>query len=99
MKLMSAYVVAQIDITDPDDFQKYGAQVAPTVEQYGGRYLVRGGSMENLEGEFRRGRLVVIEFETNEAAKRWYNSPEYAPLIKLRQQASDGEVLVVDGLV
>lgn len=98
MKLMSVYLVAQIDITDPDTFKKYGERVAPTVEQYGGRYLVRGGSMENLEGKVTRSRLVVIEFDSKESAKRWYTSPEYGPLIKLRQQASEGEVLIVDGV-
>ena len=98
MKLMSVYVVAQINITDPDTFKKYGERVAPTVKQYGGRYLVRGGSMENLEGKFTRSRLVVIEFDSKESAKRWYTSPEYGPLIQLRQQASEGEVLIVDGV-
>ena len=95
---MSVYLVAQIDITDPDTFKKYGERVAPTVEQYGGRYLVRGGSMENLEAKFTRSRLVIIEFDSKESAKRWYTSPEYGPLIKLRQQASEGEVLIVDGV-
>ena len=95
---MSVYLVAQIDITDPDTFKTYGERVAPTVEQYGGRYLIRGGSMENLEGKVTRSRLVVIEFDSKESAKRWYTSPEYGPLIKLRQQASEGEVLIVDGV-
>ena len=95
---MSAYVIAQIDITDPDLFKKYGEQVSTVVEHYGGRYIVRGGSMDNMEGALARGRLVVIEFDSQEAAKRWYTSPEYAPLIALRQKASEGEVVIVEGL-
>jgi uncharacterized protein (DUF1330 family) len=95
---MSVYVVAQINITNPDLFKKYGEKVAPIVAQYGGRYLVRGGSLENLEGKLSRNRLVVIEFDSKDSAKRWYTSSEYAPLIKLRQEASEGEVLIVDGV-
>ena len=95
---MSAYVIAQIDITDPDLFKKYGEQVSTVVQRYGGRYIVRGGSMDNMEGALARGRLVVIEFESREAAKRWYTSPEYATLIELRQKSSEGEVVIVEGL-
>ena len=95
---MSAYVIAQIDITDPDLFKKYGEQVSTVVQRYGGRYIVRGGSMDNMEGALARGRLVVIEFESREAAKRCYTSPEYAPLIELRQKSSEGEVVIVEGL-
>ena len=95
---MSAYVIAQIDITDPDLFKKYGEQVAAVVKRYGGRYIVRGGSMDNLEGALARTRLVVIEFDSQEAARRWYTSAEYAPLIELRQKASEGEVVIVEGL-
>ncbi len=95
---MSAYILAQIDVTDVDVFKRYSEQVHATVQQYGGRYLVRGGEVEKLEGEFSGRRLVVIEFESSEAAKRWYSSVEYVPLIKLRQSASDGDLLLVDGV-
>tara|TARA_Y100000588_G_C14109928_1_gene862562 strand:- start:485 stop:772 length:288 start_codon:yes stop_codon:yes gene_type:complete len=95
---MTAYIIAQIDINDADLFRKYGEKVSAVVERYGGRYIVRGGSIDNLEGALSRGRLVVIEFESQEAAKLWYNSPEYAPLIELRQKSSEGEVVVVEGL-
>ena len=95
---MAAYILGQIDVTDVEVFKRYSEQVHSTVQQYGGRYLVRGGEVEKLEGKFSGCRLVVIEFESSEAAKSWYTSAEYVPLIKLRQSASDGDLLLVDGV-
>ncbi len=95
---MSAYILGQIDVTDVEVFKRYSEQVPATIQQYGGRYLVRGGEVEKLEGEFLGRRLVVIEFESSEAARRWYSSVEYVPLIKLRQSASVGDLLLVDGV-
>ena len=95
---MAAYIIGQINITDAETFKIYSEKVAPTVHQYGGRYLVRGGTVEKLEGNFSGSRIVVIEFESADAVKRWYNSEEYVPLIKIRQQASDGDLLMVDGV-
>ena len=95
---MAAYVVAQVKITDPDTFAKYGEQVPVVVEQYGGRYLVRGGEFNTLEGEWDVGRLVVLEFPSMEQLHRFYNSPEYAPLIKLRQQSADTIMSTVEGV-
>lgn len=95
---MAAYVVAQVKITDPDTFAKYGQQVPAVVEQYGGKYLVRGGNFETLEGEWDVGRLVVLEFPSMEHVHRFYNSPEYAPLIKLRQQSADTIMSTVEGV-
>ncbi len=60
--------------------------------------MVRGGAVEKLEGNFSGARMVVIEFESADAVKRWYTSEEYVPLIKIRQQASDGDILMVDGV-
>ena len=94
---MAVYIVGQINITDAEMFKIYSEKVAPTVHQYGGRYLVRGGAVEKLEGNFSGARMVVIEFESADAVKRWYTSEEYVPLIKIRQQASDGDILMVDG--
>ena len=95
---MAAYIMGQIDITDVEVFKSYSEKVHPTVQKYGGRYLVRGGEVQKLEGKFSGSRLVVIEFESSEAATRWYTSEEYVPLIKLRQSASDGDLLLVDGV-
>ena len=95
---MAAYVVGQVKITDPDTFAKYSAQVPGVVEQFGGRYLVRGGKFETLEGEWDVGRLVILEFPSMEHLHRFYNSPEYAPLIKLRQQSADTILSSVEGV-
>ena len=95
---MSAYILGQIAVTDVEVFKRFSEQVYATVQKYCGRYLVRGGEVEKLEGEFSGRRLVVIEFESSEAARRWYSSAEYVPLIKLRQSASAGDLLLVDGV-
>ena len=95
---MAVYIVGQINITDAEMFKIYSEKVAPTVHQYGGRYLVRGGAVEKLEGNFSGARMVVIEFESTDAVKRWYTSEEYVPLIKIRQHASDADILMVDGV-
>ena len=95
---MAAYILAQIDVTDVETFKRYSEKVHATVQKYGGRYLVRGGAVEKLEGKSLDRRMVVIEFESSEAAKRWYTSAEYVPLIKLRQSASDGDIVLVEGV-
>jgi len=95
---MAAYVIGQIDVFDPDIYKKYIKKVTAIVEQYGGRYLVRGGAMEVLEGKVTRTRMVVIEFKTVEFAQSWYDSCEYGPLKKLRRDSSSGELLIVKGL-
>ena len=95
---MAVYMIAQLEITDAETFKRYSEQVAATVQQYGGRYLVRGGSVETLEGVVSGRRLVVVEFDSKESAKRWYSSEEYVPLIKLRQSASEGDIVLVDGI-
>ena len=95
---MAAYVIAQVDITNPNTFAQYGQQVPAVVDQYGGRYLVRGGTMEVAEGEWDAPRVVVLEFPSMQALKRFYYSPEYAPLIKLRQQSARSVLAFVEGV-
>ncbi len=94
---MPAYVIADVTVKNPDVYAQYRQQVPATVEKYGGRFLVRGGAWESLEGAWQPGRVVVIEFPDMTAAKAWYRSQEYGPLIALRQSASSGNVLVVEG--
>jgi len=94
---MAAYLVADIDVTDTAGYDEYRKQVAATVEKYGGRFVVRGGGPEKLEGSWSPKRIVVLEFPTMDALKRWYHSPEYKPLIALRQKASRGNVIAVEG--
>ncbi len=95
---MPAYVVADIEVKDAAGYDAYKRGVAATVEQYGGRFLVRGGEATPLEGDWAPSRLVIIEFPTMEALRGWYRSPAYAPLLKLRMAASDGRLIAVEGL-
>ena len=94
---MPAYLIANIDVTDPRGFETYRAGVPAVIAQYGGKYLVRGGTVEAVEGASPFKRLVVLEFPTMEQLKAFYHSPEYAPLIKLRMASSTGQVLLVEG--
>jgi uncharacterized protein (DUF1330 family) len=94
---MAAYVIGEIEVTDPATYDQYRKQVAATVEKHGGRFIVRGGKVEPLEGGWSPKRLVVLEFPSIEKALAWYRSAEYAPLIKLRQQASRGKLVAVEG--
>ena len=95
---MSAYLIAQLKITDPAAFERYRAKVPEVIERYGGRYLVRGGDTEVLEGALPMPRLVVIVFPSMADAKRFYHSPEYQEIIGLRTAASEGIVTLVDGV-
>jgi uncharacterized protein (DUF1330 family) len=95
---MAAYCIAEIDITDPATYEEYRKQVPAVIAKYGGKYLVRGGSVESLEGGWLPKRLAVLEFASMEQALKWYRSPEYAPLIKLRQKASRSKLTLVEGL-
>jgi uncharacterized protein (DUF1330 family) len=94
---MPAYVLAFIDVTDPARYDEYRALAGPSVEQYGGRYVVRGGRSEVLEGEHAPGRLVVLEFEDADAARRWYDSEEYGTARAIRTQAATASIILVEG--
>jgi uncharacterized protein (DUF1330 family) len=94
---MSAYVIGDIEVTDPAVYEDYRKQVAATVQKYGGRFVVRGGKVEALEGGWSPKRLVMLEFPSMEQAQKWYRSSEYAPLIALRQRASRGRLVLVEG--
>ncbi len=91
-------MIANLEVHDPETFKKYAEQVPATIEKHGGRYVVRGGNTEVVEGEgFAYSRLVIVEFDSMQKLKGWYESPEYAPLIKLRQSAAVGSALHVEG--
>ncbi len=95
---MPAYIIGRIEITDPETYRKYVEAVSDVVARHGGRYLVRGGWSQVLEGSMPDRRTVCIEFPDREAALGWYEAPEYAPLRELRQSASIGDLLIVDGI-
>jgi len=95
---MPAYVIADLDVTDPTGFEEYRKVVPATIEKYGGRYLVRGGAMETLEGDWPWKRVVVLEFPSLEQAKRWYNSEDYRDPKALRFKTAKTKVILVDGV-
>jgi uncharacterized protein (DUF1330 family) len=94
---MAAYVIGEIEVMDPAAYQEYGKQVLATIQKFGGKFVVRGGKAEPLEGAAPK-RIVVLEFPSLEQAKSWYHSADYAPLIKMRQKASRGRLIVVEGV-
>ena len=94
---MAAYVFAQIEVTDPATYDDYRKQVLPTVTKFGGRFIVRGGKVDAKEGDWKPERMIALEFPSMEQAQKWYHSAEYAPLIKLRQKASKGKLIIVEG--
>jgi len=94
---MSAYVIAEIDVVDPAAYEDYRKQVLAVVTRYGGKFIVRGGKIDPREGGWTPKRIVVVEFPSMTQAQKWYDSPEYAPLIKLRQKASKGKLILVEG--
>jgi uncharacterized protein (DUF1330 family) len=94
---MSAYVIGDIEVTDPATYEEYRKQVLAVVSKYGGKFLVRGGKIDPKEGGWTPKRVVLLEFPSLAQAQKWYDSPEYAPLIKLRQKASKGRLIIVEG--
>ena len=95
---MSAYVVVQIEVHDPEAFEEYRALVSSTVEAYGGRYVVRGGTIETLEGDWKPPRFVILEFESMERAKAWWSSEEYRVPKELRHKAASSQMIVAEGV-
>ncbi len=95
---MSAYVVVDIEVTDPAGFEDYKKLAPSAVAKYGGRYLARGGKTESLEGDWNPNRLVILEFENAEKARAWLNSPEYAPACRLRHEYARSRMVVVEGV-
>jgi uncharacterized protein (DUF1330 family) len=94
---MAAYVVVEVEVTDPVRYEEYRKTVLPTLVAYGGRFLVRGGKLEVLEGSWLPKRLVIIEFPDVATAKAWWASAEYANPKAIRQSASHTEMIVVQG--
>jgi len=94
---MKAYLVANVTETDRDGYERYRQQVTSVLEQYGGKFLVRSGTIHPKEGDFGFHRLVIIEFPSMEAANRFYDSPEYQPLLELRTKSATSQVALVEG--
>jgi uncharacterized protein (DUF1330 family) len=96
---MPAYVVLDIQVTNPEMYARYKELGPPTVAAYGGRYLVRGGRVETLEGSWLPSRLVIIEFPTVEAGRAWWASTEYGPAKALRQACARTEMVLAEGVM
>ncbi len=94
---MSAYIVVEVDVKDPERYANYRAMVPASLEVYGGKFLVRGGAVENLEGNWIPSRFVIIEFESVDRAKQWWDSDEYREARNLRQATSHTKMIVVEG--
>jgi len=94
---MSAYLIAHVDVTNPEGYEEYRAQVPAVIAAYGGRYLVRGGACEVLEGSGASGRRVVLEFASMAKLKAFWDSPEYRPLRDLRERNATSTIVAVEG--
>jgi uncharacterized protein (DUF1330 family) len=94
---MSAFVVVDVTVRDPETYERYKALAAQAVEQYGGSYVARGGATHVLEGRWQPKRLVILEFPSVEVARAWWDSPEYAEAKALRQRSASTDMVVVEG--
>jgi uncharacterized protein (DUF1330 family) len=95
---MPAYVIVETDIHDPERYERYKAASPGSVAADGGRFLARGGELAVLEGDWSPKRLVILEFESLAAARRWYESDRYQEVKKLRDGAADLRMVVVEGI-
>lgn len=95
---MAAYVIANVDVKDPALFEQYRKQVPETLARHGGKYLVRGGQHDTLEGGWMPSRLVVLEFPTIDQARRWYDCEEYREPKALRMKSALTDLVIVEGV-
>lgn len=94
---MAGYLIANVDVRDSEGFERYRQAVTPVIAKFGGRYLVRGGEVRNVEGDLGISRLVVLEFPTLEDAERFYRSPDYAPILQMRLDSAVSSLALVAG--
>jgi len=95
---VSAYVIAEIEVNNPDGYAEYAPLANASVLRHGGRFVVRAGPSEVMEGDW-AGRMVVLEFESLDAARSWYDSDDYQACLPLRLQNSKGRMIAVEGAV
>ena len=94
---MSAYIIVDVTIYDEDEYAQYRALTPASIAAYDGRFVVRGGKTEVIEGEWNPQRIVILEFPTMERAKEWWNSPEYTAIKKIRHDNAKSNMLLVQG--
>ena len=95
---MSAYVIVEIEVHDAELYEKYKAAAPPSIAQYGGRYIVRGGKTVTLEGDWDPKRIVVLEFPSLEQAQAWWAAPEYSAARAIRQACASTRMIVAEGV-
>lgn len=95
---MTAYVIVDIDVHDPAGYDEYKRLAPAAIELYGGKYLARGGRTETLEGDWSPSRLVILQFENSEQAKKWLNSEEYREARAMRHRTAKSQMVVIDGV-
>jgi len=96
---MAAYVIVNIiEIKDPATYEEYRRVVSASIEQYGGKFIVRNGKFDVVEGDWHPNRIVILEFESMEQAKCWYNSEEYQDPKELRWKSAESQMVFVEGL-
>jgi len=95
---MAAYIFASVEISDPVAYEDYRKRVPAIIAAYGGRYLVRGGAVERLEGDAPQNRLVILEFPDMTQLKAFYTSAEYQPLLAIRKRAARTSLLAIEGV-
>jgi uncharacterized protein (DUF1330 family) len=95
---MPAYLISQIDVHDPKGYEEYRKLVGASLTKYGGKFIVRGGRIDVLEGSWNPKRVVICEFDSLERARQWYESAEYRPAMVIRQKTSQANIIVVEGI-
>ena len=95
---MPAFLIVQIEVVDKERYETYKQMVPPSLEPYGGRFVIRGGKVETLEGAWSPERFVIIEFPSSAQAKAWWNSPEYAQAKARRQETARTQMILVEGV-
>lgn len=94
---LAAYILVRVEISDPEQYKKYTQETPAVIAQYGGKFIVRGGPIENMEGPEERGRIVILEFPSMEDAKNFYYSEEYQRVRLLREGAAQVQLFAIDG--
>ncbi len=95
---MSAYIIVDVSILDKDEYITYVSLTTATLEAFGGKFIVRGGKAETLEGDWVPGRIVVLEFSDTNQARSWWDSELYAPAKSIRQRAAKTQMILVEGV-
>ena len=95
---MPAYLIAEVEVTDPAAYEGYKKLTPAAIAAYGGKFIVRGGAVDSKEGGWAPSRLVVVEFASMDEARRFYDSPEYAPALAIRKAASKSRLVLAEGV-